>query len=77
MHSTGKYCDHEKTEHKVLMDMYVLSTPEYEMWVFGTSFVQSASLAPEELDGFYSYSLYKSSFSQAPGQFGAGIPQSV
>jgi hypothetical protein len=74
---TGKYCNHEKIEHKILMNLHVLKTPEYEKWVFGMSFLQCASLAPEGLGGFYSCSLCKSSLSQAHGESGVVIPQSV
>jgi hypothetical protein len=50
---------------KVLMDLHVLSTPEYGKWLleFHLSLYVCMyfSLAPGRSDGFYSYSVYKSS----------------
>jgi hypothetical protein len=49
------------------MDLHVFSIPEYERVVYGMPFVcvslyvcmyASSSLAPEHLDGFYSYSVF-------------------
>jgi hypothetical protein len=45
----------------VLADLHVLSTPEYEKVAFGMLCVcLCAPVAPERLDGFYSYSIFKS-----------------
>jgi hypothetical protein len=65
MHITymRKHCDGETIDLEILTDLHVSCTPENETVAFGIPFVclslcmHGPSLAPERLNGFYSYSV--------------------
>jgi hypothetical protein len=58
-----KYCDDEKIDPVTLMDLYVVTAPEYKKIVSGVSSVctylcMCLSLVPEWLGRFYCYSVH-------------------
>jgi hypothetical protein len=57
-----KCCDCEKTSLEILLDLHILIPCEYKKVVFGMSSLSvyvCISLGPEQVNGLYSYSVFK------------------
>jgi hypothetical protein len=55
-----KYCDGEEIDLKIFMYVHIFSTPEKWLLEYSLSVWMCPFVAPERLDGFYSYLMFMS-----------------